>query len=176
MATHEQITTGGRTMPVGKNIFTSDQDVNSRTAVRTVFTLVALLGMFFPWVTLDGSSSAMNGAELIAYSFTSPERTAMMSVNFIAAVTLLGFPILALVCSVISFLENLKGRFGIVWSIGGMALPVLMLMIASPVLTTEQNRILGVPVPDWGMAITAGAHLALLVLTAMSQYMDREAG
>ena len=56
-----------------------------------------------------------------------------------------------------------------------MTLPVLMLMMASPVLTTEQNRILGVPVPDWGMAITAGAHLALLVLTAMSQYMDREA-
>ena len=56
-----------------------------------------------------------------------------------------------------------------------MTLPVLMLMMASPVLTTEQNRILGVPVPDWDVAITAGAHLALLVLTAMSQYMDPEA-
>ena len=31
------------------------------------------------------------------------------------------------------------------------------------------------PVPDWGMAVTAGAHLALLALTAMSQYMDGEA-
>ena len=31
------------------------------------------------------------------------------------------------------------------------------------------------PVPDWGMAVTTGAHLVLLALTAMSQHLDGEA-
>ena len=174
MVNNEQATTGGRAMPGRRNIFTSDQDLEPRTAVRTTFTLIALLGMFLPWVTLDGSGSSMNGAQLVAYSFTSPERAAMLGTNFIAGASLLGLPLIALGCCVGSFLDNIKGRFGIIWSIAATMLPPLTLVLASPVLTTDQTRILGMPVPDWGMAMTSGAHLALLVMTAMSQYMDGE--
>ena len=175
MVNNGQTTAGEAAMPDNRGIFTSDRDVGPRTAVRTTFTLIALLGMFLPWVTLDGSGSSMNGAQLIAYSFTSPERAAMLGTNFLAAAALLGLPLIALGCCIGSFLDNIKGRFGIFWSIGAMVLPPLTLVFASPVLTTEQTRILGAPVPDWGMALTSGAHLALLVMTAMSQYMDGEA-
>ena len=147
---------GEAAVPDNRGIFTSDRDVGPRTAVRTTFTLIALLGMFLPWVTLDGSGSPMNGAQLIAYSFTSPERAALIGSNFFAAASLLGLPLIALACCAGSFLDNIKGRFGIAWSIGAMVIPPLTLLLASPVLTTEQTRVLGMPVPDWGMALTSG--------------------
>ena len=66
-----------------KDRFNLDQnEVTKTTQARAIVALIAIAGMFLPWVWLDGDTSPMNAAQLLAYAFTNPERGAMISISF----------------------------------------------------------------------------------------------
>ena len=68
----------------------NDPKFDDTARARTLAALAALISMFLPWVWLDGDNSALNGAELLAYAFTSPERRAMIQTSLLGS---LGNPV-----------------------------------------------------------------------------------
>lgn len=154
----------------------SPQHIGPQASVRTAFTLIALAGMLLPWVTLDGSGSSMSGADLIAYSFTGNERAAMIRITLIGSAVLFTFPLLTLFAAVMCFLDNIKGELGVPWSLLAAVSPMAMLIVAAPVLSSDQGKMLGIPIPDWGMFMTAGAHLSLILMAATCQPAGQDEG
>ena len=118
----------------------------------------------------------MGGAGLIAYSFTGNERAAMIRITLIGSAVLFTFPLLTLFAAVMCFLDNIKGELGVPWSLLAVVAPMAMLMIAGPVLSSDQGRMLGVPIPDWGIFITSGAHFSLILMAATCQPTGQDEG
>ena len=85
-----------------------DQILNDIGIWRDLIAVVSIVTMLLPWVYLDGSSSPMTGADLIAYTFTGPERGAMIRESFLGAASLFVIPLIVLVMAVTVFVKPSK--------------------------------------------------------------------
>ena len=113
------------------------------TATRSLIALAAVIGMFLPWITLDGASSPMNGAQLAAHSFNSPERTAMASISITAALALLFIPPLMAVLLGISLVNTLRGQLPLGTQLSAALLPLGIMLLCRPITSTDHPAIAG---------------------------------
>ena len=142
------------------------------TQIRTIVALLALCSMFLPaWVRLDGYSSSMNGAELLAFTFTSPERGAMFRTALLGSVALLFIPLAVAVTAAYSFVKNIQGEFPIAANLALIALPIVMLFLAQTLTASDQPRLAWVTIPKPGIILMVLCNAGLLAhsLSAESQ-------
>ncbi len=140
-----------------------DPSFNTTTMYRTMAVLAALISMYLPWVHLDGSEGPMNGAALIAYAFTSPERSSLFSISMFGTLTLLFIPLTVLGTTGYSFIKNLQGHYTPGSNVAAAVLPIAMLLAARSIISSDQPSLLGIQLPEWGVTIMVLTHTGLLV-------------
>ncbi len=141
----------------------NDPKFDDTARARTLAALAALISMFLPWVWLDGDNSALNGAELLAYAFTSPERRAMIQTSLLGSLGILFIPLTVAVLAVYGFLKTSAGEYPLTTYAAAAALPVLMLVMARSVTSSDQPAIAGVTLPEWGVVLMVGCQAGLFI-------------
>ena len=157
------------------NLTKGDPDFDQVTQVRTLVALLALCSMFLPWVRLDGYSSSVNGAELLAFAFTSPERGAMFRIAPLGAAALLFVPLAVTATAVYNFVKNIQGKLTIGPNVALIMLPVLMLFLGQALTASDQPRLAGITIPNPGGILMILCNMGLLAhsLCTESQSMRR---
>ena len=146
-----------------EKILADDPNFTNEAIVRTITAIIALISMFLPWAVLDGSNSPMNGSELITYAFTSNERGAMFQTSFMGAMGLLFIPLIVTIATVISSFKTFVQKTSTTANLLGCLLPVIMIMVTGSITSSDQPDMLGVRVPEWGIAMMISCHVILLV-------------
>ena len=94
--------------------------------------------MMLPWVYLDGAESSLSGAELIAYWLVSgSERTNMLQESVLGALALFLVPRAVAVLSVLVFWRIWRGRDPLKLSIAAALLPLLIVVFAGGVTSSD---------------------------------------
>ena len=140
-----------------------DPKFDDTARVRTLAALAALISMFLPWVWLDGDNSALNGAELLAYAFTGPERGAMIRTSILGSLGLLFIPLVVAVLAVYGFFKTIAGEYPLTTYAAAAALPILMLVMARSVTSSDQISITGIPLPEWGVVLMVACQAGLFI-------------
>lgn len=137
---------------------------------RQAAALLPLLGIILPWITLDGETDSLTGAELLAYAFTSPERATMFQTSTLAGLTLFAAPLTTITFAILAFIKILKDQYPLALNIATAAVPIIMLATVQPITSTAQKTVFGFIFPDWGLALTIIPHLGLLAHGIWRQY------
>ena len=140
-----------------------DPTFSNETMIRTLIAMGALASMFLPWAVLDGDDSSLSGSELLAYAFTSPERGAMFRTSFLGAVGLLFIPLTVMVATIIAFFNTVTRQASTAANLIGCLLPIIMIMVTGSITSSDQPDLLGVRIPEWGIAMMISCHTVLLV-------------
>ncbi len=138
-----------------------DPGFSKAAQVRTAIGIIALVGMLLPWLKLDGYNEAMSAAELAAYSFTSPDRGAMFGISIIGAIAVLFTPHIAVAVGFYGFIRLVQGGHSLSSHFTGAVLPLVMVLIARPMISSDGPELMGVPIPGIGLIITVLAQGAL---------------
>ena len=118
--------------------------------------------MLLPWVYLDGSESPLSGADLIEYTFFGPERGAMARESFLGAASLLVVPLVVLVMAVTVFAKTVRGHTSIAGNAGAGLLPLLIVIFAGRVTSSDHLLVGGFVIPGWGMILLFLCQASLL--------------
>ena len=139
-----------------------DQLVSDTSIWRNLISIVAILSMLLPWVYLDGSGSPLSGADLIEYTFFGPERGAMARESFLGAASLLVVPLVVLVMAVTVFAKTVRGHTSIAWNAAAGLLPLLIVIFAGRVTSSDHLLVGGFVIPGWGMILLFLCQVSLL--------------
>ena len=139
-----------------------DPDFDTVTLLRGLAGLLALAGMLLPWIQLDGAASAMNAAELLAYSFTNPERGAMIDVSFIGTIALLFVPPILITITCLTFISLIKGEHPFSMNTTALILIAALVLLTGPVISSDQSTLWSVPIPKAGVMVVALSHAGLI--------------
>ncbi len=148
-------------------------DIDNLTRVRSLVALLGFLGMFLPWISLDGDNSALNGSELIAFAFTSPERQAMFGISIPGVLGLVGIPVVMVGLTIFSFVRTINGEYPLVANGVAVMLPVLMLVLAAPITSSDQFDIFGVVLPKMGVVAMVLSHTALFIHGLYVEFLNK---
>ena len=140
-----------------------DPSFDQATQVRTLVGLIALAGMLLPWIRLDGYSETMNGAQMIAYAFTDPGRASIFGVSKLGALAVLLVPTLALLANTYGFFRLAQGRHSLGSHLAGSLLPLGMVLLSNPLISSDGPAIAGLPIPGVGIFVTILAQGALFI-------------
>ena len=149
----------------------STPEFDSATQVRTLVGIIAIAGMLLPWVRLDGHAGAMNGAEMIAYALTSPERASIFSASKLGTLAVLLVPPLVLAANAYGFFRLMQGHHSLGAHITGALLPLGMILTAGAILNSDGPALMGIPIPGIGLFVTMLAQGALFI-DAMAEGKD----
>ena len=141
----------------------NDPEFDDTARARTLAALAALISMFLPWVWLDGDNSALNGAEFLAYAFTGPELGAMFRTSILGSLGLLFIPLVVVVLAVYGFFKTIAGEYPLTTYAAAAALPILMLVMARSVTSSDQPAIAGIPLPEWGVVLMVVCQAGLFI-------------
>ena len=168
----EQLRNGtGRIREKVEEKLREDPSFDPATAGRTALGLIALAAMLLPWIKLDGYQDAMNGAELIAYAFTSPERASLFQVSKIGTLAVLLAPPIVLAANVYGLIRLIQGEQRLAPHLCGAVLPLGMTLLAGAIASSDGMRLAGIPIPGWGIIVTILAQ-GILFLDAMMEGKD----
>ena len=148
---------------IKEKILADDPTFTNEGIVRAMTAVMALISMFLPWAVLDGNSSSLSGAELIDYAFTSNERATMFQTSFMGAMGILFIPLIVTIATVMSFFRTIVQKTSTTSNLLGCLLPVIMIMVTGSITSSDQPDILGVTVPEWGIAMMISCHVILLI-------------
>ena len=148
-------------------------DIDNLTRVRALIALVGFLSMFLPWISLDGDNSALNGSELIAFAFTSPERQAMFGISIPGALGLFGVPVIMVGLTIFGFFKTINGEYPLVVNGVAVILPVVMLVLADPITSSDQFDLFGVILPKVGIILMILSHAALFIHGLYVEFLTR---
>ena len=140
-----------------------DPSFDTANQVRTLVGLIALAGMLLPWIRLDGYSETMNGAQMIAYAFTDLGRASIFGVSKLGALAILLVPTLALAANIYGFFRLMQGRHSLGSHLAGSLLPLGMVLLSSPLISSDGPAIAGFPIPGMGIFVTILAQGALFI-------------
>ena len=140
-----------------------DPSFDTATQVRTLVGLIALAGMLLPWIKLDGYGETMNGAQMIAYAFTDLGRASIFGVSKLGALAILLVPTLALAANIYGFFRLMQGRHSLGSHLAGSLLPLGMVLLSSPLISSDGPAIAGFPIPGMGIFVTILAQGALFI-------------
>ena len=146
-----------------ERILAGDPSFNNETMIRTLIAIGALASMFLPWAVLDGKDSSLRGSELLAYAFTSPERGAMFRTSFLGTMGLLFIPLTVTITSIIAFFKAVTKQASTAANLIGCLLPIIMIMVTGSITSSDRPDLLGVRIPEWGIAMMISCHAVLLV-------------
>ena len=140
-----------------------DPNFDQATQMRTLVGLMALASMLLPWIRLDGHSETMNGAQMIAYAFTDPGRASIFGISKLGTLAVLLVPILALAASAYGFFRLAQGHHSLASHLSGSLLPLGMVLLSSPISSSDGPAIAGFPIPGVGIFIMIVAQGALFI-------------
>ena len=140
-----------------------DPSFDHATQVRTLVGLMALASMLLPWIRLDGYSETMNGAQMIAYAFTDPGRASIFGVSKLGTLAVLLVPILALAASAYGFFRLAQGNHSLGSHFSGSLLPLGMVLLSGPIISSDGPAIAGFPIPGVGIFVMILAQGALFI-------------
>ena len=155
-----------------ERILAGDPTFNNETMIRTLIAIGALASMFLPWAVLDGKDSSLSGSELLAYAFTSPERGAMFRTSFLGTIGLLFIPLTVTIASIIAFFKTVTKQASTAANLIGCLLPIIMIMVTGSITSSDRPDLLGVRIPEWGIAMMISCH-AILLVHGLIQENDR---
>ena len=135
--------------------------------------MVGFFSMFLPWISLDGDNSALNGSELIAFAFTSPERPAMFGISILGALGLFGIPVVMVGLTIFGFLKTINGEYPLVVHGVAVILPVLMLVLATPITSSDQFDMFGMVLPKLGLVVMILSHTGLFIHGLYMEFLTR---
>ena len=159
-----------------RNKLKLDTEISRTTQARSAAALIALLAMLLPWVWLDGDNSSMSAAELLAYGFTNPERGSMIRVSLPGTIALLFIPPVVILVAIMAFIKTAQGRYPLMLNATAAALPLVLILFAKPVISSDDHSLAGIPVSHAGAIIAGVCHASLLVHGILQQngYLDPE--
>ena len=154
-----------------KQRFTDSLDqVETTDLARQVAALLPLLGVLLPWITMDGETSALTGADLIAYTLTSPERAQLFRTSTLAGLTLFAIPTVTITVAILVFIKTLSAQHTPALNALATALPIIMLATVAPITSTTQKTVMGFIYPDWGVALMIFPQAGLLAHSIWRNY------
>lgn len=140
-----------------------DQAINDSSVWRNIIAVVSIATMLLPWVYPDGSQSPLTGADLIAYTFSGPERGAMVRESFLGAASLFTVPLLILVMAIAVFIKTYRGHHPIALNVATGLLPLLVLIFAGKITSSEHLIAGGLVFPGLGIILLFLCQVALAV-------------
>ena len=146
-----------------------DQLLSDTSIWRNLIAIVAILSMLLPWVYLDGSQSPLSGSDLIAYTFVGPERGAMVRESFFGASSLLVVPLVVLIMVVLVFVKTFKGQRSVALNAATGMLPLLVLIFAGSITSSDHLTVGGLVSPGWGIMLLFLCQASLLVQSLLQR-------
>ena len=131
---------------------------------RNVLAIIGMASLLLPWVKLDGASSAMSGADIIAYLFTGAERWEMLKSSPLGALAFLLVPPVTLVLTLLVFTRNIRGLDSTVLSMVTGLAPVPMVMFSGDTVSSDSAVSGGLMAPQVGMVILFLSQLGIITV------------
>ena len=141
----------------------NDATLDKTTRIRAAAALIALFSMLVPWVWMDGDKSALSGADLLAYAFTSDERGALFRTSILGALGLFFVPPIVAVLTIYGFAKTIMGEYPLMANLMGALLPIIMLILARSITSSDQLAILGITLSGWGVSLMICSHTGLFI-------------
>ena len=118
--------------------------------LRAPVTALALFSFIMPWATLDGSSSSISAAGLIAMAFTGPETPLMMDVALLPTMVLLSTPILMVALAVYLAVRNLAHAYPVAPAAAALFIATVFTFTTGPITSSDTPQLFGTPLPHFG--------------------------
>ena len=131
---------------------------------RNVLAIIGMASLLLPWVKLDGASSAMSGADIIAYLFTGAERWEMLKSSPLGALAFLLVPPVTLVLTLLVFTRNIRGLDSTVLSMVSGLAPVPMVVFSGSTVSSDSAVSGGLMAPQVGMVILFLSQLGIITV------------
>ena len=131
---------------------------------RNVLAIIGMASLLLPWVKLDGASSAMSGADIIAYLFTGAERWEMLKSSPLGALAFLLVPPVTLVLTLLVFTRNIRGLDSTVLSMVSGLAPVPMVVFSGSTVSSDSAVSGGLMTPQVGMVILFLSQLGIITV------------
>ena len=131
---------------------------------RNVLAIIGMASLLLPWVKLDGASSAMSGADIIAYLFTGAERWEMLISSPLGALAFLLVPPVTLVLTLLVFTRNIRGLDSTVLSMVSGLAPVPMVVFSGSTVSSDSAVSGGLMAPQVGMVILFLSQLGIITV------------
>ena len=131
---------------------------------RNVLAIIGMANLLLPWVKLDGASSAMSGADIIAYLLTGAERWEMLKSSPLGALAFLLVPPGTLVLTLLVFTRNIRGLDSTVLSMVAGLAPVPMVMFSGSTVSSDSAVSGGLMAPQVGMVILFLSQLGIITV------------
>ena len=131
---------------------------------RNVLAIIGMASLLLPWVKLDGASSAMSGADIIAYLFTGAERWEMLKSSPLGALAFLLVPPVTLVLTLLVFTRNIRGLDSTVLSMVSGLAPVPMVVFSGDTVSSDSTVSGGLMAPQVGMVILFLSQLGIITV------------
>ena len=131
---------------------------------RNVLAIIGMASLLLPWVKLDGASSAMSGADIIAYLFTGAERWEMLKSSPLGALAFLLVPPVTLVLTLLVFTRNIRGLDSTVLSMVAGLAPVPMVVFSGSTVSSASTVSGGLMAPQVGMVILFLSQLGIITV------------
>ena len=131
---------------------------------RNVLAIIGMASLLLPWVKLDGASSAMSGADIIAYLFTGAERWEMLKSSPLGALAFLLVPPVTLVLTLLVFTRNIRGLDSTVLSMVSGLAPVPMVVFSGSTVSSDSTVSGGLMAPQVGMVILFLSQLGIITV------------
>ncbi len=131
---------------------------------RNVLAIISMASFLLPWVKLDGASSAMSGADIIAYLFTGAERWEMLKSSPLGALAFLLVPPVTLVLTLLVFTRNIRGLDSTVLSMVSGLAPVPMVVFSGSTVSSDSTVSGGLMAPQVGMVILFLSQLGIITV------------
>ena len=131
---------------------------------RNVLAIIGMASLLLPWVKLDGASSAMSGADIIAYLFTGAERWEMLKSSPLGALAFLLVPPVTLVLTLLVFTRNIRGLDSTVLSMVSGLAPVPMVVFSGSTVSSDSTVSSGLMAPQVGMVILFLSQLGIITV------------
>ena len=141
---------------------------------RCIIAVAAIVTMMLPWTYLDGSRHPLTGADLIAYTFTGSERGAMAGHSVLAALALLVTPMVTLALSILVFARIYQGQQPVILNAVTGCLPVLILVFAGSITSSERLIGPGWAAPQVGIILGFLCQATLAVHTLVVRYQQEQ--
>ena len=130
--------------------------------LRVAAACLALLGTVFPWLWFDGAVSPEKGTDLIAYVLTGNERWHMIKTSFVGAFFLFTMPLALVVLNTAVAIKIIRGDTPWAGHACVILLPLITLMFARNIISSDHPSIGALPVPGFGLSLMILMHLTLI--------------